>query len=360
VSPEERTILNDRQSEAARVNLKRADGIVLRPVEWLWPGYLPLGKLVMVDGDPDLGKSTLLIDLAARVSGAHGGRMPDGSQGPIGNIVLLSSEDGEEDTVKPRLRAAGAMEERVHCLSSVTDGAGERDLELPEDIVLIEETLTRLDARLFLIDPLVAYLSSHVDANRDQDMRRVMRQLKRMAEKCRCTIVCLRHLTKRGSDNPLYRGGGSIGLIGAARAGLLVAIDPEDEQRRVMARIKGNLSVPVPTLVFELIGHPVFKVPMVRWLGQSSVTARELMSPPDDEEAKESFAERELKRIQAEIFLESALKHGPRKTSEIKAEAGRLSLSRSTLKRAVRALKLVLVYNDPACDGEHSWRLPVR
>ncbi len=343
---------------AAVLNLTRADGIALRAVEWLWPRYLPLGKLVLLDGDPDLGKSILLIDLAARVSGGRAGLMPDGSRCVIGDVVLLSAEDAEEDTIKPRLLAAGAHEERVHCLTSVRDGVGERDFELPADIEVLEEALRRLNARLFVIDPLVAFLSTRVDANRDQDVRRLMRRLMRVAERCRCTIICLRHLNKGSAANPLYRGGGSIGIIGSARAGLLVALDPQDEQRRVLARLKGNLSAPAPTLVFDLVLHPDYKVPSIRWLGESSVTARELMRPQVAEEAKETSAEKELKRIQILHFLREALEAGRRKTRDIKAEAAMRGLGGSTLERGVRALQLVLVYNDPECGGEHSWRLP--
>ena len=49
-------------------------------VEWLWPGYLARGKLAVLDGDPDVGKSMLTIDLAARLS--RGGPLPDGGSAP--------------------------------------------------------------------------------------------------------------------------------------------------------------------------------------------------------------------------------------------------------------------------------------
>ena len=52
-----------------------------RPVEWLWPGWIALGKLTVLDGDPGVGKSTLLLDLAARLS--RDGVMPDRTVGPV-------------------------------------------------------------------------------------------------------------------------------------------------------------------------------------------------------------------------------------------------------------------------------------
>src|SRR6266852_1649453 len=77
-----------------------------RPVTWLWPNWIPLRKITVVDGDPGLGKSTLLLDLAARVSRMDA--MPDGSRGRYGEVLLMIAEDSLEDTVKPRLVAARA------------------------------------------------------------------------------------------------------------------------------------------------------------------------------------------------------------------------------------------------------------
>ena len=36
--------------------------------DWWWPGWLPKGKLVLLDGNPGTGKSTLALDVVARLS----------------------------------------------------------------------------------------------------------------------------------------------------------------------------------------------------------------------------------------------------------------------------------------------------
>src|SRR6202023_1269990 len=59
--------------------LAKFSDVRAKPPAWLWPNWLPLGKLAILDGDPGVGKSTLLFDLAARVSSS--GVMPDGAQG---------------------------------------------------------------------------------------------------------------------------------------------------------------------------------------------------------------------------------------------------------------------------------------
>ena len=73
-------------------------------VTWLWPGRIPRGKLVVLDGDPGVGKSTLTI--AAKVS--TGSPFPDGARPERGDVILLSAEDDIADTIRPRLEAAGA------------------------------------------------------------------------------------------------------------------------------------------------------------------------------------------------------------------------------------------------------------
>src|SRR5205085_5650659 len=86
--------------------------LTARPVAWLWPGRLALGKLAMLDGDPGLGKSYLALDLCARLS--TGRPFPDGGEaGCPGSSLVLNVEDSEADTVRPRLQALGADLDRV-------------------------------------------------------------------------------------------------------------------------------------------------------------------------------------------------------------------------------------------------------
>jgi hypothetical protein len=65
--------------------------------------------------------------------------------------------------------------------------------------------------------------------------------------------MVIRHLNKGGATNALYRGGGSIGIIGAARMGLIVAPDPDDDQRRVLAVLKTNLAEFAPSLAYRVV-----------------------------------------------------------------------------------------------------------
>ena len=73
----------------------------------------------------------------------------------------------------------------------------------------------------------MAVLGRSIDSSRDQDVREVLTPLAQLAEREGCAILIIRHLNKGTSDNLLYRGAGSIGIIGAARMGLLVAHEHE-------------------------------------------------------------------------------------------------------------------------------------
>jgi hypothetical protein len=95
------------------------------PVEWLWPERIPLGAITVLAGDPGLGKSSLSIDLAARLSrGVLGGKP--------GNVLMLTAEDPLAQVVRPRLEAAGADLDRIRVGSIERDGfAG--PIQLPDD-----------------------------------------------------------------------------------------------------------------------------------------------------------------------------------------------------------------------------------
>src|SRR5262249_30410369 len=65
-------------------------------VRWLWKGRIPYGKPTILDGDPGLGKSTLTLEIAARVS--RGEPMPgDEARLEPAGVVILSAEDGLAD-----------------------------------------------------------------------------------------------------------------------------------------------------------------------------------------------------------------------------------------------------------------------
>src|SRR5262249_53466512 len=193
---------------------------------------------------------TILVDLAARIS--TDGTMPDGSQGLTGNVLIMAAEDDDSDTILPRLEEAGADLSRVFSLPHMTDENGEdQPPTLPDDIPAIEEVLLKHDIKLLIIDPLLAYLEN-VDANKDQQIRRALFKLGRLAAKTKTTILGMRHFNKGSGQKAIYRGNTSIAVIGYARIGMVVGKHPDDPNINVMAVAKTNLGEMPKALPYAL------------------------------------------------------------------------------------------------------------
>lgn len=273
--------------------------VVPQPVSWLWPGWLPAGKIAILTGDPSTGKSTLALDLAARVS--TGAAWPDGAPGAEpSDVLLLTAEDGIADTVAPRLAAAGGDPNRVHVLQAITTatelGPVERLPMLDADIAVMADVIQQHRCRLVIVDVLMAYLSAGADAHRDQDIRRVLTPLAKMAEVTGVSVLLLRHMNKAANGPAMYRGGGSIGISGAARSEFLVARHPEDAtgNRRVIASVKSNLAAAPRPLAFTVVENPQYRCGHILWeeapLAPSMTAEVLLQRPMDDAEHAERQA----------------------------------------------------------------------
>jgi RecA-family ATPase len=313
-----------------RPHLRPMSAVQSRQVEWLWPGWIPLGTITVLDGDPGVGKSTLVLDLAARLS--RDGVLPDGPRGPTGPSVILSAEDGEAATMRPRLAAAGGDVRRVLTLASVEDDDGEeRPPELPLDLPAVEAAVAGERAWLVVIDPLMAFLT-RTDAGRDQDVRRALHKLARLAKRYGCAIVCLRHLSKAGGDRAIYRGGG-IGIIAAARTALLTAADPDDPTSRVLAATKCNLGPTPRPLCYRL--EPQDGICRVQWLGEADYSPDELVRRLSRAE-KARRAEERTQLQEAVDFLRERLAEGPMSVETSYLLAQIEGIARRTLQRALK------------------------
>jgi hypothetical protein len=324
--------------------------IAPEPLRWLSPGRLAAGKITLLDGDPGLGKSTLLCEFAARIS--RGDPLPGGDAAPPRPVILMSAEDDPYDTIRPRIDAAGGDPRRVIAFATLPNDASTETLgAIPDHLYVIEEIITRTRAALLIIDPLVAFLARGHNANSDQGVRRAFHALKGLAERTGVAIVAVRHLNKSMTANPLYRGGGSIGIIGAARCGLLLAPDPEDAERRILASTKDNLGLPPPSLAFRLLSSPGSDVARVVWEGESQWTAGQLLRESASGVPTHSLL------ADAREWLRAALADGPRSAREILREAGDAGLGRNLLYTA-RKLEGVAIAKERIPGGRWVWSYP--
>ena len=184
----------------------------------------------------------------------------------------------------PRLTAAGADLARVYIMQGVRAADGELDpVTLPGALAAIERAIRGHDAALLIVDPLMAYLGADTNAHRDQDVRRALAPLATLLDRTGCAGLLIRHLNKAQTSAALYRGGGSIGIIGAARFGLLVAKDPEDAAARILAPTKCNIGPEPPALRYRLEGVPGSDAARVAWdAAPVSANAADLLAGSDD------------------------------------------------------------------------------
>lgn len=321
--------LGTRGSPEFKSIVLRASEITPTSIRFLWPGRVPLGKLTILEGDPGLGKSTLLLDLAARVSTGH--EMPDGTPGVEGGVLILTAEDGAADTVVPRLTAAGADLSRIWLLTDILlPGGGARLLVLPDDIEALRQNIEDHRVVLVIVDPFVAYLASYVNSWKDQDVRQALYPLARLAEDTGAAVIALRHLNKRLGGPAVYRGGGSIGILGAARSALLVAKDPDNPERRVLAVVKSNLAARAPSLTYR-IEAAAGEAARIVWGGESRHGSDALVAEEDSSSTPSAVE-------YAAEFLVLVLVAGPQREQEVEQAARARGIASKTLTRARKAL----------------------
>jgi hypothetical protein len=306
------------------------DEVASQATSWLWEGRLALGKLALLDGDPGLGKSLVALDWCARLS--TGRPFPDGKSGPgLATAIVLNGEDDCAQTLRPRLQALGADLSRVFILQGDEHEAVE-PLRLPGQVAFLEKALAQTQARLVVIDPVSAFLEPGVIVGNDQSARRALQPLIRLAELRGCAVLLVRHLNKARGSRALYRGLGSVGFIGACRSGWLIARDPAEPARCVLAQVKNNLAPPQPSLAYQV--HPGEDgLPRLEWQGVVGWTADALLagvSRPAPVRPYQRAAE----------FLKAFLEAGPRTSRDIWSAAQERDLTERTLRRVKRRLRI--------------------
>src|SRR5690606_29230571 len=123
-----------------------------------WPGRLARGKLTLICGDPGKGKSFLSLDIASRLT--TGTAFPDGHISRRGTVLLITDEDGSEDTIKPRLLAMGADVSKVKRLKVMRIGGKDYGFTLKAVAALADAIRQCPDLQLIIIDPLMSYFGN--------------------------------------------------------------------------------------------------------------------------------------------------------------------------------------------------------
>ena len=316
-------------------------------VNWLWPGRVPLGKLTLLFGDPGLGKSMVSHDLTSRVS--TGAAWPDDptTRAPRGGVVLLTAEDSLDDTVRPRLDAAGADVFNVVAFEAVQ--AEQRlAVNLQRDTALLEEVIERQgNTKMVVIDPISAYLG-RVDAHSNSEVRALLHVLSDLAQRRGVAVFAITHLNKRRGGSALYRAMGSLAFVAAARAAWLVARDPHDARRRLFLPAKNNLAGDSTGLAFSIVDG------IVRWERDPVSIAADVALAPPEEESKPGPDQ--SARKQAVKWLRELLSTGPLPAAVIRQEADDAGVAWRTLHRAKDDLGITPYRTQ--FQGAWLWELP--
>lgn len=254
-----------------------------KEVAWLWYPFIPYGKLTIIQGDPGDGKTTLVLNIAAKLS--KGERLDSDMKltEPL-TVIYQSAEDGLADTVKPRLEAAGADCENI----SVIDES-KKSLSMIDE--RLEEAIIKTKAKLLILDPIQAYLGGNMDINRANEARDMTKKLAALAEKYQCAIVLVGHMNKAAGNKAAYRGMGSIDFFAVARSVLLVGRVEGEENIRAVVQIKNNLAG---------FGHPkAFQLSEdgFLWLGDYEITADEVLGGIAPKANKLEQAKRLLRKL---------------------------------------------------------------
>jgi len=308
-------------------------------VDWLCYPLLPRGKPTEISGDPEVGKSSITADWVARLS-AHKpfpGETDMERDGPI-HCLIVSSEDNPEDTIKPRLRTAGADMNYVHFLDGFRHGDDRytRTLDLGNEGLVreLEEVIRRYEIGFLVLDPIASYMG---DKNTAQDavVRGVLTPLNKVLGDNDCTLLAVRHLNKDSNKPALYRPGGSVGFTANARVGMLVMKVPEsDSDERALLVMKSNGAPKPDPLGYTIQSHE--DDPRKSVLAWSK-------EPPDvdlgDLNSADSTGSGASDRDEAKEWILAMLADGPVASAEVfrRAEA-ELEVSAKTVKRAKEKL----------------------
>jgi hypothetical protein len=264
--------------------------------------------------------------------------MPNCTVGVEGGVLFLAAEDSVSKTLCPRLAAAGANMKRIAVMTKI--------VRLPDDLDDVRRAVVQIAARLIIIDPLSAYLSRSM--TNDQGVRQGLAQVHQLVDESNAAAMMIRHLTKGRHRHALYAGGGSIGVIALARSGLLIAQDPDEPNRRVLAQIKNNLGPLATGFRFEPMddGHGNVRI---EWLGECGYTANDLLQA-DGKTQTSAIAD-------AERFLVQKLGDGPMPQQQLLSQATQEGIARRTLERAKENLGVVSKRRGHGPGGAWYWEL---
>ena len=321
------------------LKLINMESVKVEQIEWLLYPFIPFGKVTIIQGDPGEGKTTMVLQIIAKLTRGEPILLNKKSQkeaqqdseetlkqellsqdNPIQpvNVIYQTAEDGLGDTIKPRLLAAGADCSRVLVID-------DREQPLTMLDVRLEEAIMQTKARMVVLDPIQGFLGTDVDMHRANEIRPLMKGMAVLAEKYHCAIILIGHMNKNSNGKSSYRGLGSIDFQAAARSVLIVGRLKDEPETRVMCHVKSSLAPEGKSVAFRLDKETGFQ-----WIGEYDISADDLLS---------GDARGQKSRI-AKEFLLDILADGGMAQKKIEEEASKQGIKKKTLRNAKQELEI--------------------
>lgn len=301
-------------SPSEGIEYQSTDQITAKPIEWIWPQLIPRGKLTLLGGMPGLGKSQVTIWIAAAIS--RGSQWPClADRAPIGDVLILASEDDAADTIKPRLIAAGAELSRVHITNS--------PINLAEDLEKLKQMVSKIGNVLMIVfDPISRYIAGTSPAK----TRAAFDALNIWAAEQGIALLAIRHPPKGEAANAQNLFSGSAEEIRIARAAWMILPDPNAKGRGMLLFAKGNIISDKKGYSYDIKGVELdgeIETSCVVWSEKRiEMTADEYLesgSAPSNQELSDKEKKRD--KINAAEWVRKALADGPMMANALKTLA---------------------------------------
>jgi putative DNA primase/helicase len=333
-------------NDAPEIITRRASDVTPETFSWLWKYWIARGKLHLIGGVPETGKTTLTLSFAAIVSSSS--TWPDGTRAFGGNVLIWTSEDDPADTLVPRLIRMGADLDHIYFIEEARPpGKKPRPFSPATDMPdLVAKAEMIGNVVLLILDPVVAAIPISPGASHNNaETRSGMQPVVDFAKASNAAVVGITHLAKGSAGkDPLERLAGSLAFGALPRIVMGAAKnekDGEDQPERLMVRIKSNIGPSGGGFGYHIDAASLYERPDIEatrivWEHEIEGSARALLAEAEsrDEDDKTS------KVAAAMIFLKTALAAGERMAREVFAEAKDAGISEVTLKRATKGLIL--------------------
>ena len=318
-------------------------------IDWLWYPYLARKTLSILEGDPGQGKSYMAMMVAGAIA-TDGMTLPCKKKGKKighGPVVYFDIENNAASVTKVRLKYNGF--DNLNNYYAVEQAFSIEDMDAIEEIY---EYLEQIKPALVVFDTLNTYIGK-ADTHKASEATQAMNMFKQIADDFNCAVLVLRHLTK-STGSAINRGQGSIAFAGSARVVMVVGLDPEDTETRVMAIVKGNLA-PLPGgLAFRIEGRKKDRSEFI-WDGFNELTAQQVL---DASGAARAEGKQGTGIQDAMEFLEATITGAPHALSRLLKMAERRSIAAKMVERA--ASKMNVVKETKKVDGRkiELWHIP--